>query len=132
YRTVGIVAWNNMLFGFGDKLRSLLFGVKLVDATRLVDPIKAVKSAAEIGLIRRAAAMQDDILIKVQDQIKSGKHDYELFAYGHYVGNLLGSETGYMLGSSAPPGQPAHIRPRREHGRQIKDGDVIYFQCENT
>ena len=36
YRNVGIVAWNNMLFGFGDTLRKLLDGVKLSDATRII------------------------------------------------------------------------------------------------
>src|SRR5262245_42406377 len=66
YRTVGIVGWNNMLFGFGDRLRSLLDGVTLIDATRLVDPIKAIKSAEEIALIRLAAEMQDEILAQVQ------------------------------------------------------------------
>lgn len=132
FRRVGIVAWNNMLFGFGDTLRRLLDGVRLIDATRLVDPIKAQKSAEEIDLIRKAAQMQDEILARVQGEIKAGKKDYELFAYGQYVGNLLGSETGYMLGSSAPPGAPAQIRGRREQGRQMRDGDIIYYQCENT
>jgi Xaa-Pro aminopeptidase len=132
YRNVGIVGWNNMLFGFGDRLRKLLDGVTLSDATRLVDPIKAKKSAEEIELIRMAGQMQDEILAKVQGQIKAGKKDYELFAYGHYVGNLLGSETGYMLGSSSAPGTPTNIRPRREQGRQMRDGDILYFQCENT
>ena len=55
YRNVGIVAWNNMLFGFGDTLRKLLDGVTLADATRLIDPLKAAKSAEEIELIRMAA-----------------------------------------------------------------------------
>src|SRR3954471_17179275 len=132
YRNVGIVGWNNMLFGFGDKLRSLLDGVTLVDATRMIDPIKAVKSAEEIELIRLAAEMQDEILARVQTQFAAGKKDFELFAYGQYVGNLLGSETGYMLGSSAPPGTPSNIRPRREQGRQMRDGDILYYQCENT
>ena len=132
YHTVGIVGLNNMLFGFGDKLRSLLDGVKLADATRLVDPLKAFKSEEEIGLIRRAAAMQDDILTRVKDQIKAGRKDFELMAYGQYVGNLLGSETGYMLGSSAAPGQATNIRGRREQAREMRDGDVIYYQCENT
>jgi Xaa-Pro aminopeptidase len=132
YRRVGIVGWNNMLFGFGDRLRSQLSGVELVDATRLVDPIKAKKSAEEIELIRMAAEMQDHILLKVKDHISAGKKDFELFAYGHYIGNLLGSETGYMLGSSAPPGQATQIRGRREQGREMRDGDVIYYQCENT
>jgi len=132
YRNVGIVGWNNMLFGFGDALRSQLSDVTLTDATRLVDPLKAYKSAEEIDLIRRAGAMQDEILAKAQLQIKAGKKDFEMLAYGQYVGNLLGSETGYMLGSSAPPGQATHIRGRREQGREMRDGDVIYYQCENT
>jgi Xaa-Pro aminopeptidase len=132
YRNVGIVGWNNMLFGFGDRLRTLLDGVTLSDATRLIDPLKAHKSAEEIELIRMAGQMQDEILAKVQSQFKAGKKDFELMAYGAYVGNLLGSETGYMLGSSSPPGQPTHIRGRREQGRQMRDGDVIYYQCENT
>ena len=110
YRNVGIVGWNNMLFGFGDTLRKLLDGVTLTDATRLVDPLKAKKSAEEIELIRMAGQMQDEILARVAGQIKAGKKDFELLAYGGYVGNLLGSETGYMLGSSAPPGQPTQIR----------------------
>ena len=133
YRNVGIVGWNNMLFGFGDRLRALLDGVTLTDATRLVDPIKAKKSAEEIELIRMAGQMQDEILAKVQGQIKSGKRDFELFAYGAYVGNLLGSETGYMLGSSSAARRSrANIRPRREQSRQMRDGDVLYYQCENT
>jgi Xaa-Pro aminopeptidase len=132
HRNVGIVGWNNMLFGFGDRLRSQLDGVTLSDATRLIDPLKAKKSAEEIELIRAAGRMQDEILARVQGEIKAGKKDFELMAYGHYVGNLLGSETGYMLGSSAAPGQPTNIRPRREQGREMRDGDIIYYQCENT
>ena len=132
YQRVGIVGWNNMLFGFGDKLRSLLTGVTLVDATRLVDPIKAKKSTEEIELIRMAGEMQDRILAKVKDHIAAGKKDFEMFAYGQYIGQLLGSETGYMLGSSAAPGQATQIRGRREQGREMRDGDVIYYQCENT
>jgi len=106
--------------------------VTLSDATRLIDPLKAHKSAEEIELIRMAGQMQDEILAKVQGQIKAGKKDFELLAYGGYIGNLLGSETGYMLGSSAPPGEPTQIRGRREQGREMRDGDVMYYQCENT
>src|SRR5882757_1635009 len=73
YRNVGIVGWNNMLFGFGDTLRKLLDGVTLIDATRLVDPLKAKKSAEEIELIRMAGQMQDTILAKAQLQIKAGR-----------------------------------------------------------
>src|SRR5262245_7919875 len=87
YRNVGIVGWNNMLFGFGDRLRRQLDGVTLVDATRLIDPLKAHKSAEEIDLIRRAGAMQDEILAKAKDHIQPGKKDFELLGYGGYIGN---------------------------------------------
>src|SRR5215475_6276333 len=80
YRSVGIVAWNNMLFGFADHLRKQLDGVTLSDATRLVDPLKAKKSAEEIDLIRMAGQMQDEILDKIQGQMKDGKKDHEMFA----------------------------------------------------
>ena len=76
--------------------------------------------------------MQDEILAKAQLQIKAGKRNFELLGYGAYVGNMLGSETGYMLGSSAPPGEPAQTVGRREQGREMRDGDMIYYQCENT
>ena len=120
-----------MLFGFGDKLRKLLDGVTLSDATRLVDPLKAKKSAEEIELIRMAGQMQDEILAKVQGQIKAGKKDFELLAYGHYIGNLLGSETGYMLGSSVaartadanprPPRAGPHHARRRRHLLPVRE-----------
>jgi len=121
-----------MLFGFGDKLRSLLNGVTLSDATRLVDPIKAKKSAEEIELIRMAGQMQDEILAKAQTQIKAGKKDFELFAYGAYVGNLLGSETGYMLGRRRRPHADQHPAGAASRTGRCATATWIYYQCENT
>jgi Xaa-Pro aminopeptidase len=132
FQTVGIVAPNNMLAGFWSTLTRELNGVKLVDATDLVDPLKAVKSAEEIGFIRRTAAMQDEIMRKVRSFLRPGLRDYEVMAYAQYHGQLMGSETGYFLGSSAPPGQPATLLRRSDQNRMIEAGDVFMFQAENT
>ena len=132
YRTVGFVAPNNMYFGFGTKLKELLTGVTFIDVTEMVDPIKAVKSAEEINLIRRTAAMQDEVVAKIREHIRPGMKDFEVMAYGRYLGDLLGSETGYFLGSSAPPGQPAAVLRRAEQGREIHKGDILFFQAENS
>jgi Xaa-Pro aminopeptidase len=132
FGTLGIVAPQNMLFGFGWKLRELLPQTKFVDATDLVDPVKAVKSAEEIAFIRQTAAMQDDIMAKVRAHIRSGMRDFEVMAYAQYAGQLMGSESGYFLGSSAPPGQPASMRRRGDQNRVIRDGDLFMFQAENT
>lgn len=132
YKKLGIVAPNTMYTGFTQSLNEELGHPAYVDMTTRIDRHKAVKSDAEIKMIRAAALMQDNILEKVKERIKPGAHDYDVMSYGHYLGMLAGSETGYMLGSSAPFGQPTVIRRAGEHGRQMKEGDILYFQCENT
>ncbi len=98
----------------------------------LIDPIKAVKSAEEIDFIRRTAAMQDGVLSAIRGHVRPGMKDFEVMAYSHYQGQLRGSETGYFLGSSASPGEPAFIRPRPQQGRTIRAGDVLFWQAENS
>jgi len=132
YKRLGIVAPNTMYSGFTQALAEELGHPTYIDLTKRIDIHKATKSDAEIEMIRNAAAMQDDILEKVKERIKPGGYDYEVMSYGHYLGMLAGSETGYMLGSSAPFGQPTIIRRAGEHGRRMNEGDTIYFQCENT
>ena len=127
YRNVGIVGWNNMLFGFGDRLRSLLDGVTLTDATRLIDPIKAIKSAEEIELIRIAGQMQDEILAKVQSQIKAGKKDFELFAYGALCRQSARQRDRLhaRLVVGARHADPHPAAPRA--GPRMRDGDIMYY-----
>lgn len=132
YKKIGVVAPNTMYAGFYSVLNEELGHPTFIDLTPRIDAHKAIKSDVEIELIRRAADMQDSILKDIRGDIETGKSDFEIMAKGHYLGQLAGSETGYMLGSSAAPGQPTFIRRIAEHGRKLRDGDVLYFQCENT
>ncbi|OGA96148.1 MAG: hypothetical protein A3G27_19675 [Betaproteobacteria bacterium RIFCSPLOWO2_12_FULL_66_14] len=132
FRTVGTVGAMMMQHGFAGRLKESLAELTWVDATDMVDAIKAVKSEEDIAAIRRTAAMQDEILARVGEHIRPGMYDFEVMAYAQYVGQGLGSETGYFLGSSAPPGEPALLRPRPQQGRQIRTGDVFLFQAENS
>lgn len=132
FRCVGFVGANTIYFGFGMRLKELLAGVQLIDATDIVDPVKSVKSPEEIDLIRRAAAMQDAALAKVRDHIRPGMRDFEVMAYGQYVSQLMGSETGYLLGSSGALGAPTRLRRLPEQGREISRGDILLFQLENS
>jgi Xaa-Pro aminopeptidase len=132
YGAVGLVGATSAYHGFAQRLKDGLADIRLVDATDLIDPIRAVKSPVEVELIRRAAAMQDEIFHKVRDHIRHGLKDFEVMAYAQYVGQTLGSETGYFIGSSAPVGQPAGVRLRPQQGREIRKGDVLFWQAENT
>jgi Xaa-Pro aminopeptidase len=132
YRRIGLVCPSAMYHGIADGIRTRLPDVAFVDASDLVDPLRAEKSAADIAQIRAAAAMQDAMIAKVGAHIRPGMRDFEVMAYAEYVGALMGGETGYCLGCSAPPGQPAAMRMRNQQNRRIEAGDVFLFQAENT
>lgn len=132
YKKLAVVNPNPAFAGFFKMLNEELGHPAYTDLTPRIDVHKAHKSEEEIGFMRAAAQMQDSILSDIKGHIKPGMTDNEVFVYGLYLGQLRGSETGYMLGSSAPVGQPTMIRRSGEHGRRIEEGDVMYFQCENT
>jgi Xaa-Pro aminopeptidase len=132
YRAVGLVGLNHMLYGSGAALVKQLDGISVREATEIVDPLKAVKSVEEIRWIRQTAALQDEVLTRTLPHIKPGMKEFEVMAFSQYQAQLLGSETGYYLGSSSPAGRPAFIRPRPQQGRALGQGDVMFWQAENT
>jgi Xaa-Pro aminopeptidase len=131
-RRVGFVAPAAMYHSFGQRLRQVLSAAELVDATDLVDHIKAIKSAEERELIGQVAVMQDEVMRRVLQFVRPGLKDFEIAAYAQYVGQQLGSEQGIYLCSSAPPGQAASFRPRSMQGRTANPGDVFSLLIENN
>jgi Xaa-Pro aminopeptidase len=121
-----------MYHSFGAELRRALADLDIVDATDMVDRIKALKSAEERGLIRAVAAMQDEVMTRVAAYLRPGLADFEVAAYAQYVGQQLGSEQGIFLCSSAPAGEAARFRPRYLQGRLLQAGDVYSLLVENN
>jgi Xaa-Pro aminopeptidase len=131
-KVVGFVAPASMYHSFGRALSEALSGVEVIDATDIVDRIKAIKSAEERSLIRLVAAMQDEVMRRVREFIRPGLKDFEIAAYAQYVGQQLGSEQGIFLCSSAPWGQAASFRPRSMQGRTLERGDIYSLLVENN
>ena len=132
HRRVGLVGAQMMYHGFAAALAELLADRELVDASEPVDAVKAVKSPFDQDLARAAADMQDRIFESVLANIRPGMKDFEVMADADGVAQRLGCETGYFLGSSAPAGEAAALRPRTQQGRTIEKGDSFIFQAENT
>lgn len=132
YARVAIVGPGTACHGFVSRLYELLRGVDIADFTDELDRLKAVKSAEDIACLRRTAKMQDEIVAEIGAHIRPGMKDFEVMAYAQYLGQLKGSEGGYMLGTSAPPGQHAMLRHRPFQGRTLREGDMLMFQCENS
>src|SRR5262245_59197712 len=132
YKTVGWVGRGRLQYDLVRVVEEQVPNARFVDATELVDRIKAVKSEEEIGLIRRAAAMQDAQWAKLVSVVKPGIRDSEITALAQYEGELLGSQQGLFRCSSAPLGEPAILRGRHYQGRAMQHGDYMTLLIENN
>lgn len=132
--SIGLVAPAAMYHGFGTGLAASLAeaGITIIDATDLIDDVKAIKSPEEQELIRRTARLQDEVLAAVRNHLQPGMRDYEVAAFAQYSAQLAGSEQGIYLGSSAPLGHAAPFRPRWQQGREICEGDVFTMLIETN
>ncbi|MPZ55728.1 MAG: M24 family metallopeptidase [Rhizobiales bacterium] len=132
YVTIGFVHPGGMYHGVAGPLETALDGVRIINATDGIDHLIAVKSEVEIGLVRAAASMQDDIIAKLREFIRPGLRDADIVAYAEYLGKVAGSSDGTFLASSSPAGQPAPLRPRHQHARTLRAGDAFTILVENN
>jgi Xaa-Pro aminopeptidase len=131
YRTIGLVGGGylphalitTISSGAGERVR-------LVDATDLVDAIKAIKSEEEVALIRRTAALQDAVFAGVLKTLKPGMRDLDVAAAAWHTAQTLGSEQGIVLGTSAPLGERSGFAGRHFQGRTLAKGDHLSLLIE--
>jgi Xaa-Pro aminopeptidase len=132
YKAIGWVGRGRLQYDLVRIVETEVPNATFVDATDLVDRIKAIKSEEEIALVRRAAAMQDAQWAKLVKALKPGMRDSEITALAQYEGELLGSEQGLFRCSSAPLGEPAILRGRHYQGRIMQRGDYMTLLIENN
>lgn len=132
-RTIGLVGTGGMSHAFCEYLKNGSgLNTKFVDASELVDTIKAIKSDEELDRIRKTAAMQDAVIAELAKSIRPGMKDSDVAALAQYTGQKLGSEQGIYLGTSAPVGQVSMFAQRHNQNRELKDGDHLTLLVENN
>ena len=102
--TIGLLGRAAMSFALGDYLKRALLRAKFVDASDMVDRIKAVKSPEELDRIRRTAALQDRAMEETFASVRPGMRELEVAAVAEHVGHQYGSEQGLFLAGSGPVG----------------------------
>jgi Xaa-Pro aminopeptidase len=130
YRRVALVTPGALPAGFHQALETALPTVEFETATDWLDTIKAVKSPEEIALIRRAAALQDQVFAAVAAAIRPGLTDAQITTRAQTEALRLGSEQGIFLGGSAPLGQVSAFLPRHMQGRTLREGDHLSLLIE--
>jgi Xaa-Pro aminopeptidase len=128
--TVGLVGKAFIPVSFFEYLVGHLNGVTFVDATDLIDQIKVIKSAEELELIRRTAALQDAAMEHLKKSIRPGLKDFEIYAEALHHTALSGSERQLILVASGPSGTPVSFLPRHFQNRVVKEGDQISVLIE--
>jgi Xaa-Pro aminopeptidase len=131
-RKVGIVGMGAMHAAFYVYLKENLKGVEIVEASDMVDRIKAVKSDDELAFIRRSAATQDAVFAAMPTIVRPGKWEYQVRGEIARMLMDLGSEEELLRLSSAPPGQPAATMETFLQNRQIQPGDQVCILIEPT
>jgi Xaa-Pro aminopeptidase len=132
-RSVGFVGMNALPFSLVESVRSILPNREnTVEASDFIDPIKAVKSAEEIDLIRKTAATQDAAFATVFREAKPGMHDHEIANIAWRACQAQGSEQGITLGRSAPLGRASVLVGRYRQGRRIAPGDHLSLLIETN
>lgn len=130
FSTVGLLGPAAISYALMENLKKE--NLRFVDASDMVDRIKAVKSAEEIALMRRTAAMQDAAWETVIAAIRPGMRDLEVAAVAEQAGHGHGSEQGLFLCASGPVGTAAVFGNRHLQNRVIRDGDYFSLLIENN
>ncbi len=128
--TVGLVNTPTMGGMFLEYLRKKLPNTKFVDATDLVDRIKAIKSEEEIGFLMKTIALQDEAMVYARTVIKPGRKDFEIVADVIHKCTYLGSEEQLVIGGSAPFGIPNPPLKRHYQNRTVREGDQFTLMIE--
>jgi Xaa-Pro aminopeptidase len=133
YRTIGWVGSGALPHKFVVRVERELDGTAtFVDATELVDRLKAIKSEEEKELVRKCAHMQDEVFARVLKEIKPGMSGNDVTALAQYEGRVRGSIQGIFLGSSAPLGQASRFVNHHFQARKLKPGEHFSILIENN
>jgi Xaa-Pro aminopeptidase len=130
--TIGIVGAYQMSAALAEGVHSGLPRAHFVDATDMVDAIRAVKSESELELIRRTAALQDAAMARALAHVVPGRREREITAHAQLACNELGAEQGVYLSASFQPGDGLGIGPPHFQDRVLREGDVMHLLVESN
>ncbi len=127
---IGLVNKATMNGMYYEYLLKNLPGARFVDATDLVDEIKAVKSEEEIGFLMKTISLQDEAMAYARTVIRPGRRDFEIVADVIHKVTDLGSEEQLVIGGSGPLGTPVTPLKRQFQNRMVREGDQFTLMIE--
>jgi len=120
---IGIIGDNLLPVKTFNSLKNNLPNAEFVSCGELLSEIRAIKSPAEIELMRKAAGINDDVLSEIIHKCKVGMTEIEVAAEAEYLGRKMGADIGSatVIMSGPNTNYPAW-RPSQ---RKIEEGDFV-------
>src|SRR4030042_5918303 len=127
---IGIIGKGLMSATFYEHLKKNLPEAIFIEATDLVDQIKAIKSDEEISMIKKTVALQDEAMAYAKNVIRPGRKDFEIIADIIHKVTDLGSEEQLVIGGPGPGGKPVPMQKRHFQNRIVREGDQFTLMIE--
>lgn len=128
--TIGLLGLQQLSSVTVDAVREAFPRARIIDASDIIDPIRAVKSAEEIAGVQAAASIQDRAMEKIFNFIRPGQTEREVFNYAQQVCYELGANQGLFNVASGAEGEPAMPRRIRDLHRTLGKGDTVHVLLE--
>lgn len=129
YQKIGLVGLSLISAALYKYFVENLPGVELVDATDLVDEIKAIKSADEIVMIRKTVALHDRLAGAVLALFRPGRKEGEIRSELKRLAMDLGSEEQNIMVGAEAHDKAFFVDPFFDN-RPIQQGDRMLILIE--
>ena len=129
---IGLVGMGSISAAFYKHVTEHLVTAEFLNATDLVDDIKAVKSEEEIQLIRETCEIQDTAFECILPRIQPGRKDFEIFGEVKAKCMEMGSTQQVVIGGSFPYGTGGGVLHSFYGNRMIEEGDQFKLIIESN
>jgi Xaa-Pro aminopeptidase len=103
---------------------------QILDAGSIVHEMRVLKSAEELKLMRKAAAVSAEAHMLAMAQCRAGMMEYELEALLHYTFRRHGcNDAGWAYPSIVAGGDNANILHYNTNHMAMKDGDMVLIDA---
>ncbi|MFT4210957.1 MAG: M24 family metallopeptidase [Microbacterium sp.] len=127
---IGLAGRGWMPSAFEAALADELPGATLVDASEVIDRVKAIKSDEEIDLVVECAGIQDRAMAAAMAAIAPGVRQRDIAEVARRACIAEGAEAGIVLVGSGPAGTGWSLSPRHGQNRVVEDGDMVAILIE--
>jgi len=125
FNTEVLKIWQSLLASYAKRGTG---PIALEDTNHLLQPLRQVKSPAEIAMMRRAIEITVEAHNVARNATQVGKYEYEIQAAIEHIFRLRGGD-GPAYPSIVASGQNACILHYVENNRQMVEGDLLLIDA---